>query len=247
MLNILDIAHTYQGTVEALSPVTFQVNRGEIISIVGPSGCGKSTLLRIIAGLLAPTQGTVMLDTTPVKSPHREIGLIFQNPTLMPWRTAVDNVALPLELSSVEPAERRQKAADMLKQLGLAGFEQSYPAALSGGMAQRVAIGRALIQNPEVLLLDEPFAALDALTREQMLLDVLAICARDHKTVIKVTHSITDAAFMADRVIVMSRRPGSIRAIIPIDLPRPRDLNIIHSPIFGVYARQIRENIETAN
>src|SRR4051812_21244300 len=158
MLNIQNIAHTYQGTVEALSPTTFQVNSGEFVAIVGPSGCGKSTLLRIIAGLLTPTQGSVTLDDLPIKSPHKEIGLIFQNPTLMPWRSALDNVALPLELSGVNIRQRQEQALELLKQLGLAGFQHSYPTTLSGGMAQRVAIGRALIQNPEVLLLDEPFA-----------------------------------------------------------------------------------------
>jgi NitT/TauT family transport system ATP-binding protein len=247
MLQIENVAHQYEGpngVIAALAPVTFAVADGEFVSIVGPSGCGKSTLLRIIAGLLHPTQGTVSLNEQAITHPQREIGLIFQQSNLMPWRTVLDNVALPLELSGVNRDTRYHDAALMLDRVGLAGFEQSFPAELSGGMAQRVAIGRALIQNPDVLLLDEPLGALDALTREQMQLELLGLWASEHKTMIMVTHSISEAILLSDRVLVMSRRPGSIRADVEIKLPRPRHLDVIHSSAFGALVQTIRGNIE---
>jgi NitT/TauT family transport system ATP-binding protein len=247
MLEIDGVAHSYEGTsgaVNALAPTSFQVRDGEFVAIVGPSGCGKSTLLRIVAGLLEPTQGTVMHNGKTVTQPEREIGLIFQQHNLMPWRTVIDNVALPLELAGMDRDSRYRDAARMLDRVGLAGFEESYPAQLSGGMAQRVAIGRALIQNPDVLLLDEPFGALDALTREQMQLELLGLWTSEHKTMIMVTHSITEALLMSDRVLVMSRRPGHIRAEISVPMLRPRHLEMIHSMSFGELVDKVRQNIE---
>ncbi|MEP7286901.1 MAG: ABC transporter ATP-binding protein [Chloroflexota bacterium] len=246
MLNVEGVTHRYQGPagiIEALASTTFQVADGEFICIVGPSGCGKSTLLRIIAGLLLPSSGAVMLDGATVVAPQRRIGLVFQQTNLMPWRSVLDNIALPLELAGATREARDEQATSVIKHVGLDGFEKAYPAELSGGMAQRVALGRALVQNPDILLLDEPFAALDALTREQMLIELLALWSGDHKTAIMVTHDITEAVFLADRVLVMSQRPGHIRAIVNVDLPRPRRLEMIHEPGFGELVQQIRQNI----
>jgi NitT/TauT family transport system ATP-binding protein len=247
MLSIENVAHSFAGptgTTHALASLSFRVEDGAFITIVGPSGCGKSTLLRIIAGLLMPTQGNVALDGKIIKGPQRRVGLVFQHSNLMPWRTVTDNLLLPLELAGVPQAERYEKASVVLERVGLSEFASAYPAELSGGMAQRVAIGRALIQDPDVLLLDEPFGALDALTREQMQLELLRLWSGDHKTAIMVTHSITEAVFVSDRVLVMSRRPGRIRAEVDIPLPKPRSLDMVHHPDFGDYARQIRANIE---
>jgi NitT/TauT family transport system ATP-binding protein len=246
MLRIDNVAHTFigpDGPVEALGPVAFQVQRGSFVCLVGPSGCGKSTLLRIIGGLLRPTQGTVSLDGAMIDEPQPRVGLVFQQSNLMPWRTVLDNLALPLELAGSGWKQRLLQANTVLERVGLGGFGQAYPAELSGGMAQRVAIGRALIQDPDVLLLDEPLGALDALTREQMQLELMNLWAAEHKTAIMVTHSITEAVFVADRVLVMSRRPGQIRADLKVPLARPRNLDMIHAPDFGTLVHRIREAI----
>ena len=247
MLHIDGVAHQYEGpggTVPALSRLSFTVRDGEFVSIVGPSGCGKSTLLRIIAGLLHPSEGSVTLNGKLIDSPQREIGLVFQQPTLMPWRTVLDNVALPLELEGVSQEIRLQAAQEVITRVGLAGFEQHFPAQLSGGMAQRVGIGRALIYDPDVLLLDEPFGALDALTREQMALELMTLWAAERKTAIMVTHSISEAVFLSERVLVMSKRPGAILADIPITLPRPRNLDMLYAPDFGSISQQIHRALE---
>jgi NitT/TauT family transport system ATP-binding protein len=248
MLKLEGITHRYvgQGTiVEALAPIAFQVGAGEFVCLLGPSGCGKTTLLHIIAGLITPTSGTVTLDGVPIREPQRQIGLVFQQSNLMPWRTVRENLALPLELAGMACAERLTRAESALERLGLAGFGDAFPAELSGGMAQRVAIGRALIYDPGVLLLDEPFGALDALTREQMQLELLHLWANSRKMAIMVTHSITEAVFVADRVMVMSQRPGRIRAEVVVDLPRPRRLEMVHDPVFGELAREVRSHIES--
>ncbi len=247
MLHIDGVAHQYEGpggTVPALSRLSFTVRDGEFVSIVGPSGCGKSTLLRIIAGLLHPSEGSVTLNGKLIDSPQREIGLVFQQPTLMPWRTVLDNVALPLELEGVSQEIRVQAAQEVITRVGLAGFEQHFPAQLSGGMAQRVGIGRALIYDPDVLLLDEPFGALDALTREQMALELMTLWTAERKTAIMVTHSISEAVFLSERVLVMSKRPGAILADIPITLPRPRNLDMLYAPDFGSISQQIHRALE---
>lgn len=224
----------------ALGPVTFNITAGTFVCLVGPSGCGKSTLIRIMAGLQQPSRGEVLLDGQPVHEPSPQIGLMFQDANLMPWRVVRDNIALPLELAGVPRAERDAAVEALLPLLGLTEFALSYPGELSGGMAQRAALGRLLIQRPAVLLLDEPFGALDALTREQISLDLLGVWARDQQTVLMVTHDINEAVLLADRVLVMSRRPGQIVADIPVSLPRPRAANDLYSPLFAETTQRVR-------
>ena len=253
MLRIDGVAHTFSASggtgvpTDALGPITFQVRNGGFVSLVGPSGCGKSTLLRIMAGLLIPTRGMVSLDGQPIRGPQRRVGLVFQQSNLMPWRSVLDNLILPLELAGVDQASRQMQAAAVLEQVGLSAFAQAYPAELSGGMAQRVAIGRALIHDPDVLLLDEPFGALDALTREQMQIELMRLWAADRKIGLMVPHSITEAVFVSDRVLVMSKRPGQIKAEFDVPLPRPRDFDMVHDAIFGDLVHRIREHIEIAS
>lgn len=241
------ISHAYTaGAVQALDNITLRLPRESFVCLVGPSGCGKSTLLRILAGLLVPTAGCVVLDAHPITHAQRRIGIVFQKANLMPWRTVAGNLALPLELAGVSLAEREQRTQSMLELIGLEGFAEAYPASLSGGMAQRVAIGRALIHDPEVLLLDEPFGALDALTREQMSEELLRIWAWHRKTVLMVTHSIPEAVLLADRVLVMSPRPGRIIADVDIPLPRPRSLDLLHRPDFVALTERLRHSIRAA-
>jgi len=229
------------GAVDALKDIDLQVADGEFISIVGPSGCGKSTLLKILAGLLPRTNGDVTINGHPLAGPSRDIGLVFQQPVLLPWRNILQNVLIPTEFGR----ERSQvdltgRAHELLAMVGLEGFEARYPDELSGGMQQRAAIARALIQDPRLLLMDEPFGALDAMTREQMNLEVLRIWQQNRKTVLFVTHSISEAVFLADRVVVMTARPGAISEVLDINLPRPRKLEMINSEQFGVHASRIR-------
>jgi NitT/TauT family transport system ATP-binding protein len=243
------ISHLYPGPnggVVALDDVTLSLSRESFVCLVGPSGCGKSTLLRILAGLLAPTSGRALLDSQPITHAQRRIGIVFQKANLMPWRTVYGNLTLPLELSGLPTAERERRAQSMLELTGLEGFAETYPAALSGGMAQRVAIGRALIHYPEVLLMDEPFGSLDALTREQMSEELLHIWAKHRKTVLMVTHSIPEAVLLADRVLVMSPRPGRLVADVAIPLPRPRSLDVLHRPDFVALTEQLRHNIQSS-
>ncbi len=243
------VSHTFtddSGELLALRDVSLALHQGEFVCLVGPSGSGKSTLLHILAGLLMPAQGTVTLDGEVVTRPRRRIGYVFQNANLMPWRSVLDNVALPLELSHTPHAEREAAARDLIALVGLTGFEDTYPANLSGGMAQRVAIARALITRPEVLLLDEPFGALDALTREQLGEELLRIWqARLDSSILMVTHSIPESILLADRVLVMSPRPGHIAAEFPVRLPRPRTLDMLHSADAGQLAQDIRAAIRT--
>jgi len=230
------------GVLSALGPVTFHLEAGTFVCLVGQSGGGKSTLIRVMAGLQSPERGQVLLGDTPLTQPSSRIGLMFQDANLMPWRTVLDNIALPLELAGVPKARRHDLARALLPRLGLDEFALAYPGELSGGMAQRAALGRVLIQNPEVLLLDEPFGALDALTREQISEDLLRVWSQAHPTVLMVTHDIHEAVRLADRVLVMYRRPGYIVADIPVTLPRPRHLSDTYSAAFG----QIAENVRTA-
>ncbi|WP_448591371.1 ABC transporter ATP-binding protein [Thermoflexus hugenholtzii] len=219
------IAHCYRtdrGEVWALREVSLALRPGEFVCLVGPSGCGKTTLLRILAGLLRPTQGEVWLMGQPLRGPDRRIGIVFQKDSLLPWRTALENVRLPLELNGPSGPEAEQRARVLLRQVGLEGFEDAYPRELSGGMQHRVALARALAADPEILLLDEPFATLDALTRERLNELLLSLWERQRKTVLMVTHDVHEAARLADRVLVMRPRPGAIVAEIPISLPRPR-------------------------
>ncbi len=227
----------------ALGPVTFSLQAGSFVCLIGPSGCGKSTLIRLLAGLQRPTHGQVLLDNTPVIAPSRRVGLMFQDANLMPWRTVLDNIALPLELAGAAKAERQEAARALLPSLGLADFAQAYPAELSGGMAQRVALGRVLVQQPELLLLDEPFGALDALTREQISLDLMALWAQTRQTVVMVTHNIHEAVLLADRILVFSQRPGRIAADITVSLPHPRHLEDTYHEAFGEIASRVRAAI----
>lgn len=234
------------GLLPALGPITLEIEAGAFVCLVGPSGCGKSTLVRVLAGLQRPTHGEALLDHQPISGPSRRVGLMFQEANLMPWRTVQDNIALPLEVAGTPASERSSVVRDLLPLLGLEEFADAYPGELSGGMAQRAAIGRVLAQRPDVLLLDEPFGALDALTREQISFDLLRVWARERQTAFMVTHDIREAALLADRVLVMSRRPGRIVADIPIPLPRPRQLADVYSEVFTETAREIRAAIDRA-
>jgi len=231
---------TARGTVQALTDITLAVPRGHFVSIVGPSGCGKSSRLMLTAGLRSCTHGKIRIDGTPITGPQPNTGIVFQNDTLLDWRSALANVLLQVELRGLAKAKYRQKALDLLRSVGLGGFEDRHPYELSGGMRQRIAICRALIHDPHLLLMDEPFGALDALTREQMMNDLQALWLEQRKTVVFITHSIPEAVFLSDRVVVMTSRPGRIDDIVPIDLPRPRELHMITEPIFNAFVQQIR-------
>jgi NitT/TauT family transport system ATP-binding protein len=213
---------TRSGEVNALRDISFDWGVGEFVALVGPSGCGKSTALSILAGLDSPTSGEVRVNGARLAGPNIETGVVFQRDLLLPWRTVLDNILLQFDLRGRRPADALEKARDLLKLTGIEGFEDKYPHELSGGMRQRVAICRALVHNPPALLMDEPFGALDAITREQITIDLGLIAAETQKSVLFVTHSIEEAVFLADRVIVMTPRPGRIVAEIVVDIPRPR-------------------------
>jgi len=231
-------------SLPVLERINLQVAAREFVTIVGPSGCGKSTLLRLLAGLIQPTSGQVLFDGQPLTHPRRRIGFVFQKSNLMPWRTVRDNVRLPLELQGAPAAEVTQRADELIALVGLTGFADVYPRGLSGGMEQRVAIARALSHNPDVLLLDEPFGALDALTRERMGAELLRIWEVNRTSVVMVTHSIPEALLLADRVLVLSPRPGQVRLALDVPLPRPRAMDMEYEPEFGALARAIRQAIE---
>ncbi|MEQ3549546.1 ABC transporter ATP-binding protein [Pseudonocardia nematodicida] len=242
---------TRRGEVHALSGIDLDIGRGEFVSLVGRSGCGKTTLLRILSGLLAPTAGTVEAGGRSAwVSGHRndavfaEFGLVFQEANLFPWFTVADNIALPLKLRGVGKAQRRARAVELCGTVGLSGFEDSHPRELSGGMRQRAAIARALACDPSVLLMDEPFGALDAMTRDRMNLELQRIHAESGATVVFVTHSITEAVFLADRVVLLTPRPGRIRSITGIDLPRPRSAETEASAEFGGIVRDLRTELD---
>jgi len=229
-IEFLNVALTYKsrsGHIQALSDVSFQVKKGDFVSVIGPSGCGKSTLLKIVGGLLVPDKGEVWIEgETAIEARKKaKFGFVFQNPVLLPWRTALENTLLPLEIISERVGADNSAWAEpekLLGLVGLGGFERKYPRELSGGMQQRVAISRALVFNPCILLMDEPFGALDEMTRDKMNIDLLRICSKTGKTVIFVTHSIPEAIFLSDKVVVLSQRPANVKTIMDIDLPRPR-------------------------
>ena len=229
--------------VVAISDVSLKVARNEFVCLVGPSGCGKSTLLRLVAGLVTPTSGTVSIDGSAVREPREDTGIVFQAPTLLPWATILDNVLFPLDMMGKLDAAGRTRARDLLALVGLAGFESKYPRELSGGMQQRAGICRALVHDPGILLMDEPFGALDALTREELTIELMRICRERPKTILFVTHSIPEAVLLADRVVVMSARPGRIAEIIDVPLPRPRDFDMEAVHDFQSVTRRIRELI----
>ena len=228
------------GGLHALDSITFDVRPREFVCVLGPSGSGKTTLLRILAGLIPPTSGSFTFGHGEQPS----IGMVFQGSNLMPWRTVIENIKLPLEIKNIAEAVARAQAREMIELVGLQGFEGSYPRDLSGGMAQRVAIARALIHDPDLLLLDEPFASLDAMTRERMWTELSRIWQARQKTVIMVTHSINESLFLADRVLVLTQRPGKIKMDVAVDLPRPRNDDIRYTPHFGKLARKLRGAIE---
>jgi NitT/TauT family transport system ATP-binding protein len=232
--------------LRALEGVSLSVFPKEFLCIVGPSGCGKSTLLRLLAGLLRPTSGRVVFDGRELLRPDERIGFVFQRSNLMSWRTVEENIRLPLDLDGTPRAAAKKTVCDLLELVGLLGFERAFPRELSGGMAQRVALARALAHDPQVLLLDEPFAALDALTRERMASEVARIAYDRGKTVVMVTHSISEAIGLADRVLVLTSRPGRLRLETVVPTPRPRPPEAAYSPQAGILAAQIRAAIEEA-
>jgi len=228
--------------ITALANVDLDIANGEFVTVVGPSGCGKTTLLKILAGIMRRSSGSVLLNGAPIERPSREVGVVFQQPILLPWRTVLSNMLLPVELQRRDRQAHLDRARQYLALAGLTGFEDKYPHELSGGMQQRVGIGRALVHDPAVLLMDEPFGALDAMTRDTMNIELLRIWDESRKTVLLITHSIAEAVLLADRVIVMSPRPGRIVEVVPVKLPRPRTLDMINSEAFGHYVRAIRRH-----
>lgn len=242
-LELKELAKRYPtrdgGTVQAVASVSATIRQGEFIAILGPSGCGKSTLLMMIAGLVRPSSGSLSFGK-PSHDIHPDFGIVFQDPVLFPWRTVQANVELPGEVVGMPREQRARKARELIQLVGLAGFEQQLPSELSGGMQQRVAIARSLMLDPQLILMDEPFGALDAMTREQMNLEVQRISLESGATVIFVTHSIAEAAFLADRVFVMSGRPSTVREIVQVDIERPRPIELMASDRFGVYVSHLR-------
>ncbi|MGQ7793225.1 ABC transporter ATP-binding protein [Faunimonas sp. B44] len=231
--------------VRALDRVDLVLREGSFSSIIGPSGCGKSTLLKIMAGVQPPSEGSVILEGAPVTGPRRDIGMMFQQATLFPWRTTIENVVLPIEIRDGRSAARAKHGAarELLELVGLKGFEQVYPNELSGGMAQRAAICRMLVTEPAVLLLDEPFSALDELSRDFMNMELQRICLERNATAFLVTHSIPEAVILSDLVYVMSPRPGRFIDAVEVDLPRPRTLHMMTEPKFGELVDRIREQL----
>lgn len=234
------------GRIRALDPIDLDLREGSFSSVIGPSGCGKSTLLKIMAGVTPPSTGSVILDGKPVLGARREIGMMYQQATLFPWLTALDNVLLPIRIRDGRAAAevRRKEAQALLELVGLKGFDKVYPRQLSGGMAQRTSICRMLITEPQVLLLDEPFSALDELARDFMNIELQRICLSRNATAFLITHSIPEAVLLSDVVYIMSPRPGKFLEVVPIDLPRPRTLEMMTAPAFGEYVRYIRSRLD---
>jgi NitT/TauT family transport system ATP-binding protein len=230
-------------SVTAVEDVSLEIQADQFVTVVGASGCGKSTLLKLIGALLPPTEGRVLRGGRPVRGPSRDVGIVFQSPVLLPWRSALDNVLFPIEIMGWSVGKYRAEADRLIELVGLQGFEQSLPRELSGGMQQRVSICRALIHDPPFLLMDEPFGALDAMTREELGLELLRVWSERRKTVVFVTHSIAEAILLADRVVVMASRPGRIVTTVSITLPRPRTLDMEFSEEFKGYAKLVRDAI----
>jgi NitT/TauT family transport system ATP-binding protein len=246
VLHVKDVRKVYRD-LEVIRTVSLDVAATEFVSVLGPSGCGKSTLLMMIAGLLAPTGGDIVIDGEPVTGPRREVGVVFQQPVLLPWRTVLDNVLLPIEFLRLPRAKYRQRAMDLLTMAKIGDFAHHLPRQLSGGMRQRASICCALIHDPAILLMDEPFSALDAITRDEMGVELLRIWQANRKTVLFVTHSIREAAFLSDRVLVMGQRPATIIAEVAIDLPRPRHISMMEDERFNQNVRRLRQAIEASH
>jgi NitT/TauT family transport system ATP-binding protein len=245
LIVLADVAKTYRtrdGEVESLKPLTFDIADGEFLAIVGPSGCGKSTLLKMVAGLLPASQGRITLNGKEVRGPPDDVGIVFQSPVLLAWRGVLANVMLQIEMRHLPREKYLPKARALLRMVGLEDFERKLPWQLSGGMQQRASICRALVHDPAVLLMDEPFGALDAMTRERMNLELQRIWSETRKTVLFITHSIPEAVFLADRVLVMTERPGAIAAIYDVPLPRPRSLAVMGDPGFTALTQTIRKH-----
>ncbi len=246
VLRVKDVRKFY-ADLEAIRNVSLDVAANEFVSILGPSGCGKSTLLMMIAGLVGKSAGDISVKNIPVSGPRRDIGVVFQQPVLLPWRTVLDNVLFPVELLKLSRATYKVRAMELLSMAKIDDFAGHLPRQLSGGMRQRVSICRALIHDPSILLMDEPFSALDAITRDEMGVELARIWQANRKTVIFVTHSIREAAFLSDRVLVMGRRPATFIDEVTIDLPRPREIAIMESEPFNAYVRQLRTAIEASH
>jgi NitT/TauT family transport system ATP-binding protein len=246
-IRIDGLRKTYDGAnghaVEALNGVSFGVRAGSFVSVVGPSGCGKSTLLKILAGLLPKSSGEVVLNGAAVAGPRRDVGVVFQDPVLLPWRSVLENVVLPAQVQGLDRPGYVARARELLRLVGLEGFEERRPSELSGGMQQRAAIARALVHDPAVLFMDEPFGALDAITREYMNLELLRIWRDSGKTVLMITHSIPESVFLSDEVIVLSARPARVMERMIIDLPRPRTLAALSSPELARMSERIRAHL----
>jgi NitT/TauT family transport system ATP-binding protein len=250
LVSVSNVQKTYftrQSPIHAVASASVDVARGEFVSLLGPSGCGKSTLLMMIAGLEKPTAGAITLAGAAVAAPRRDIGVIFQDATLLPWKSTLENVLFPIRILKLPLEKYRDRAHELIKMVGLAGFENKKPGELSGGMRQRVAICRALIHDPEILLMDEPFSALDAITRDQMNVALSEILETYRKTVIFVTHSIREAAFLSDRVVVMGGRPSTIILDMKMPFPRPRRFEIEETQEFVQVCRELRLTIEAAH
>ena len=250
VLWLTDVAKTYRTrdgrSTHAVRPFSLAVHPGEFLSIVGPSGCGKTTVLNMMTGLVRPSAGHIYFKGVPLDGPSTEMSLVFQRPVLLPWRRIIDNVLLPAEVMRRRPWRRYvEKAHELLAMVGLENFAQSYPHELSGGMQQRASIARALVTDSQVLLMDEPFAALDAMTREEMNLELMRIWTLTRRTIVFVTHNISEAVLLSDRIIVMSARPGTVREVIPVDLARPRAMSLLGDPHFGAIADRVRLLLES--
>ncbi len=242
LITIRDVKKVYQsrtGPVHALGPVELTVHKGEFISIVGPSGCGKSTLLLMAAGLLDFDEGEIRIDDQPVTGPQTDIGIVFQTPVLVDWRDVLGNVLIQIEMRKLKVEDYRARARELLESVGLQEFEKRYPFELSGGMQQRTAFCRALIHDPSLVLMDEPLGALDAMTREQLRVDLEQLWLKTRKTVLFVTHSIPESIQLSDRVVIFTPRPGLIERVIDIDLPRPRSMEVRESPEFQYYVHEL--------
>jgi NitT/TauT family transport system ATP-binding protein len=229
----------------ALQDINLAIDAGSFVAVVGPSGCGKSTLMRVIAGLIPASSGEIWIGDSQVCGTRRDIGVVFQSPVLFPWRTVLENVLIPVDVQRLGRAENIGRARELLSLVGLREFENSYPAELSGGMQQRVGIARALVHEPAMLLMDEPFGALDAMTREHMNVELQRLWRASAKTVLFITHSIAEAVFLADRVVVMTPRPGRVAEVLDIALPRPRSLDVMSTAPFGEYVGRIRSHFGT--
>jgi NitT/TauT family transport system ATP-binding protein len=247
ILEIRNLGKIFNDTsrqILAVDNITFSVSKGEFLCIVGPSGCGKTTILQLLAGLLPYSTGRILLEETPLNGPHKDISVVFQKPNLMPWRTVLDNIQLPLQIGGTPWKKARESARLYLNKVGLSDFADAYPKSLSGGMEQRVAVARALVRNPRILLLDEPFGALDSFTREKLNLELLSLWRDQNITAVMVTHNIREAVLLADRVLVLTPRPASIYREIPIDLPRPRTEDIEYTREFVDLTYKIRKAIK---